>query len=1161
MIEAELTISDETPEKSLGLEEEQVSSNEQAYKFLRGIVEENPETSYEQRLLFLGNSLTQTGQYDQAMEVIQEVIDRGIYSYERDEYHAHLQLAEAAKKAGNANLSKKHLDIAIGIVREGIRDNEGLFDLARELMNFGFKDSAKDLLLEVSSRFRDLKHIDTIRLWQSTAYFLHREGYIDDLRDELQRHQQRIEAYLTDDEQEDSDPQLYIDACTQVAGFMAQIEPESPQIKVYVQKAIKAVKDLPDNWGEEWPYPVKKWIAGAARAGFPELTSTFVGLLAEKEKRGGILNIAEQLAKNDDRERARHYYTKAEKHPFNPYDTHALESELTVLAAIDPENISIVLDKVIESYEVLSQNRNAAPERFIENVARSLVELGYIQETIDFFRHKFLEKYYLGQQTISIMINSLGKHLPGDMLLIALSHLNPEDRVSVLFNNFSLSRSSYNPEILTPFLTGSPEALDFRSLQPYVIQMMDHESWIKLQAQLKNVDGLNRDELIDRIKFLLLEFASLRDIEVFFDVISPLKEKISIDRIDTYRALVHSSHIRLILGSSRDRSTVNRLVEHDVLTESKHLFYVDTESLKRIDVILDEAESNELGLVIKFLSRVFKSKTSHVSSIVFCVQELSLNLAAPDVQDDIVEAIDSMGAITPTLFDRYRKLSAEERPEFITAIHKLREIFYKNTPINPESTGLPEDGFDELLAEYISILFKPVNMSPEKILYFIRQLRFYAGERDLTAELGQRIKFSGEYWNEELGCYLVDIPLEDLSYQWIEGQKGLSTTTLTIAEMMTRNLTEVYAAEPLTQDRLKRSSLVSLLKRGNTIQPQESKLKMKINEEKVPLLTGLLSFLTIDDVAIPQEFIESITSGDPTETYMALSKMKEFVGEEGKGGHVTGILIADQWKNGIRQWLENTDEQLAGDVKRAAGLENSDELVDHLYQAFEKFILPKITSLLAKEEKKLESTGVEGDSGRTKRIRFYPSKNIPSFFAKAAAGICTSEDINLYTSPDHFHLNPVDDETEEIIGNVQQYVIKLRGGSTTLMSRGVNPTVRFIRPGNVRGFTEGAVMVGREMAQESGFGSASLSESLGGWHADSNRPEVATLIRSEYLLPKKEFRLPEEFAITGGTKIEKIYLTWQREKMLDKNARIIDKLPNFQKLWSRVRMIFQGSPQ
>ena len=57
-------------------------------------------------------------------------------------------------------------------------------------------------------------------------------------------------------------------------------------------------------------------------------------------------------------------------------------------------------------------------------------------------------------------------------------------------------------------------------------------------------------------------------------------------------------------------------------------------------------------------------------------------------------------------------------------------------------------------------------------------------------------------------------------------------------------------------------------------------------------------------------------------------------------------------------------------------------------------------------------TTEDGRTGITTRkdLRAYISKNIGSFFAKASAGICTSENIPLFSMENHFHINIVEGE-------------------------------------------------------------------------------------------------------------------------------------------------------
>lgn len=127
-------------------------------------------------------------------------------------------------------------------------------------------------------------------------------------------------------------------------------------------------------------------------------------------------------------------------------------------------------------------------------------------------------------------------------------------------------------------------------------------------------------------------------------------------------------------------------------------------------------------------------------------------------------------------------------------------------------------------------------------------------------------------------------------------------------------------------------------------------------------------------------------------------------------------------------------------------------------------------------------------------LSIYPSKNRASFFAKAASGICTGIDLDLYHRPDHFHLNLVSPEDRQVIGNIQAYVLN-NYSERVLLIRGINPSANFINLDNVNFLLDAVIKCTIQIAEKSGLDTALLCPSLGIWHVESSRKEMIAALR------------------------------------------------------------------
>lgn len=130
-------------------------------------------------------------------------------------------------------------------------------------------------------------------------------------------------------------------------------------------------------------------------------------------------------------------------------------------------------------------------------------------------------------------------------------------------------------------------------------------------------------------------------------------------------------------------------------------------------------------------------------------------------------------------------------------------------------------------------------------------------------------------------------------------------------------------------------------------------------------------------------------------------------------------------------------------------------------------------------------------------IQIYFSKNTASFFAKASAGICTLNDLELFQRKDHFHMNLVDSTTHITVGNVQMYLLKNKN-KRILLLRAINPSDSYVTKQNALSIVKTIFLAAIEVAKKSNIDEVCVSESLGIWHAQSSRPEIQAILELLY---------------------------------------------------------------
>lgn len=149
----------------------------------------------------------------------------------------------------------------------------------------------------------------------------------------------------------------------------------------------------------------------------------------------------------------------------------------------------------------------------------------------------------------------------------------------------------------------------------------------------------------------------------------------------------------------------------------------------------------------------------------------------------------------------------------------------------------------------------------------------------------------------------------------------------------------------------------------------------------------------------------------------------------------------------------------------------------------------QIRKYISTEMKKFKET-----KGKQTPVKAILSKNIGSFFAKAGAGLCTSENYEMWKEKRHIHLNLIDEQRQEIIGNVMLY---FEPGRNYLITRGFNPRTDIESSYDVNHMVDEMIRVVKEIAVQN-------------WYVDENWEALV------YIPPHEEFH-----ALSNREKVRK----------------------------------------
>ena len=161
-----------------------------------------------------------------------------------------------------------------------------------------------------------------------------------------------------------------------------------------------------------------------------------------------------------------------------------------------------------------------------------------------------------------------------------------------------------------------------------------------------------------------------------------------------------------------------------------------------------------------------------------------------------------------------------------------------------------------------------------------------------------------------------------------------------------------------------------------------------------------------------------------------------------------------------------------------------------------------------------------------KQFKAIISKNIWSFFAKAGAELCTSDNREMWEEGRHVHLNLIDEEKNQIVWNIMLYFEPERD---YLVVRWFNPIKELINNYDKKTIINEMIRVVKYISKENWFDKVYIPKVNWKWHNLSNREWIQKLVWNEslkninnkdYLIENSEFYETEIW----GNKVDELYL-------------------------------------
>lgn len=350
----------------------------------------------------------------------------------------------------------------------------------------------------------------------------------------------------------------------------------------------------------------------------------------------------------------------------------------------------------------------------------------------------------------------------------------------------------------------------------------------------------------------------------------------------------------------------------------------------------------------------------------------------------------------------------------------------------------------------------------------------------------------------------VEVMIESLLYDEEELLDHISDAGLVWIPRSDGQTTEVSAGTHLQWNNEKQCYTSSLLK---------EKFSYHIKTDQIDAFSAHLTSLGTFFSSFSDDFSRALRSkGKVLTNIQEICNLADGVSENDVP-RIHGMLMQVQEIFGI--WMTDAMDELC----EAADMSKQD------IEKIQEQMFVHVQEILRCIELKKEQ---QTDTERT--VDIYLSKNIASFFAKAAVGLCTSNDLDLYRRPDHFHINFCDATTQEIIANLQVYIVtaddipeeeRVEGVQSYVVIRGLNPGEKYVSTETSLSWMKLFFSVATQLAGQSGFGGPYVVGSTG-WHPHTNRPEMNARLQDFYAQQKK-IVLPKPFFIAGSESVSELY--------------------------------------
>ncbi|MGY4884186.1 MAG: hypothetical protein ACP5NZ_01250 [Nanobdellota archaeon] len=491
---------------------------------------------------------------------------------------------------------------------------------------------------------------------------------------------------------------------------------------------------------------------------------------------------------------------------------------------------------------------------------------------------------------------------------------------------------------------------------------------------------------------------------------------------------------------------------------------------------------------MSFLRRLIATYPNQFNTVLDTISQIK-DYSPGKNQEEVFSAISDLESLTPIIFDRYRKADVFGKKELAQQIRELKPKFFRNIPVK----NILEKKDQDILIEMVYLAYKPVGMNFEKVKGLMSKIE------DRTEDL-ENFSFPEAGYNFSLGVGQKILLKEGESLDWNK------------LPIFKKILVTPY---PEDEESIKKfSSLLGRIAKAGTLNEEETGIILSVMNRDEFIVNSTKKFNKINDENV----------------YNYLNEMREIFGIYFKDNYkerLQNFLSANPSIEGqIMKTLTNPERQKTLKIKlgkRAEeinwnNLTEKKELARLIAIFLDNSILKASKDTINKNINKFTTEDGRARVATNKNLKAYISKNVGSFFAKASAGICTAEDIPLFNTKNHFHINVVEGD-DSVRANIQAYIID-DNGKKSLLLRGFNPNTDFLDKIDTPSFVEKVIEISKQFQKENNLNEVYITEQ-GSWHSLSNREKVASYLMKRYHNRKNEVLY--SFKVATNNTISYIY--------------------------------------